>query len=170
MSVIVLPAFHDLKKKSSKGGGFSDGGLHCERLTLSGSVVEVAPPPGVAYAAFNAAGTPFMPTSVQAINFDPDVGVEVEELFVFEDGSTMPTGPKTALAAAAGELTTPKDPLLNANSVKSCSPYLSAGNVLAYPNKLRYKLSLGYLQTALPTRRVLLHFDVTEFDLPKDQG
>ena len=164
MSATIIPAFHDQKKKSSGGGGFSDGGVICERLSLGSQAVEVGPPPGIAYGAFNAAGIDLAPASVQAINFDTTVTCEVEEYFVFADGSQRLTG-STSLGANAS-LT---DPSANAAAVASCSPFLRDGGVLAYPNKLRYKLALGYGESALPTGRVLLHFDVAEFDLPKDQ-
>jgi len=164
MSILVLPAFHDQKKKSSKGGGFSDGGVHCERLTLGSTAVEVGPPPGVAYAGFNAAAIDLAPASVQAINFDDTIGVGVEEYLVLADGTQKLVG--TTQLTAATATTNPAD---NAGAVASCSPYLKNGGVLAYPNKLRYKLVIGYQQVALPTKRVLLHFDVAEFDLPKDQ-
>jgi hypothetical protein len=166
MSVIVVPSFHDQKKKSSGGGGFSDGGVHCERLSLGAQSVEVGPPPGVAWGGFNAAAIDLEPASVQAVNFDPAISCGVEEYFVFEDGTEQLTGPATPVTANVSTT----NPSLNAGAVASCSPYLKNGGVLAYPNKLRYKLILGYQQVALPTGRVLLHFDVAEFDLPKDQG
>lgn len=160
----ILPAFNDLKKKSKGGGGFSDGGVHCERHTLSSTPVEAGPPPGVAWGGFSASNTPFNPSSVQAINFDPAVSVTVEEYLVFEDGTQQKTGEVTCTPNIS---TT--DPTLNDGAVQSCSPYLSAGGILAYPNKLRYKLVTAVSEQALPAGRVLLHFDVSEFDVPSDQ-
>lgn len=159
----VLLAFTDLKKKSSGGGGFSDGGVHCERRTLSAQPVELGPPPGVAYAGFSAI-FPGIAPSVQAINFDPAISVAVEEYFVFEDGSQKLVG-STQVGLNASDT----DASLNADAVQICSPYFSNGGVLAFPHKLRYKLVPGYGETVLPTSRVLLHFDVQEFDIPKDQ-
>jgi hypothetical protein len=167
MTLVVVPAIHDLKKKSSGGGGFSDGGVLCKRLALSAQSTEVGPPPGVAWAGFNAAGVELNPASVQAINFDPAIPVKVTEYFVFEDGSEKATGPAIDLTAALGNVSLDSDD--NVDAAKSCSPYLESGGVLAYPNKLRYRLSLGYAALTLPTKKVLLHFDVAEFDLPPDQ-
>lgn len=162
--ITILPAFNDLKKKSKGGGGFSDGGVHCERHTLGSAAVEVGPPPGVAWGGFSASDTPFTPASVQAINFDPAIPVTVEEYFVFEDGSQQKTGEVTCTANVSGT-----DPTLNAGAVQPCSPYLEGGGILKYPNKLRYKLVTAVSEAALPTGRVLLHFDVSEFDIPGDQ-
>jgi hypothetical protein len=168
MTLIVVPAIHDLKKKSSGGGGFSDGGVLCKRLALSAQSTEVGPPPGIAWCGFNAAGVELDPSSVQAINFDPVIPVSVTEYFVFEDGSEQATGPAIALTAALGNVSF--DASDNVDAAKSCSPFLDSGGVLAYPNKLRYRLSLGYQAQTLPTKKVLLHFDVAEFDLPSDQA
>lgn len=163
MTFLAVPAFNDLKVKSSKGGGFSDGGVRCERLTLTSQGVEVGPPPGVAYGGFNAAGNPLNANSVQAINFDTTTSVTVEEYFVREDGSALLTG-----STPVGPNASTTNPALNESAVQSCSPFLNNGGILAFPNKLRYKL-VAYGQLSLPTARVLLHFDTVEFDLPKDQ-
>lgn len=167
-TVNVLLAFNDLKKKSSGGGGFSDGGVLCERRTLSAQPVELGPPPGVAWGGFTASGFPTTAPSVQAINFDPAISVGVEEYFVFADGTQKLVG-----VTQVGVNLSDTDASLNASAVQACSKYLSNGGVLAYPNKLRYKLVLGTggesPETTLPTQRVLLHFDVQEFDIPKDQ-
>ena len=162
--VLVVPAFHDQKMKSSRGGGFSDGGVHVERLTLTAQGVVVGPPPGVAWGGFTGGGEVDQePASVQAINFDALLGVQVEEYFVLADGSEKLVG-TTSLTNCPNT-----SPALNADAAKPCSLFLGQGGVLAYPNKLRYRIIPGLSEPSLPSGRVLLHFDVVEFDLPGDQ-
>jgi hypothetical protein len=165
MSILVVPAFNDIKRKAAGRGGISDGGVHSERVTLTAQGVYLAPPKGVAYGGFNAAGNPLNAASVQAINFDPAIACRVEEYFVQEDGTQRLVGVATDVGANAST-TVPSD---NETAVQACSPFLKNGGILAYPHKLLYKLALGYGEDTLPTGRVLLHLDVVEFDLPKDQ-
>jgi hypothetical protein len=159
MALLIVPSFQDQKKKSSGGGGFSDGGVRSQRLSLSAATTEVGPPPGNAWSGFGQSEDSL--GSVQAINFSTNAGCTVNEYFVSADGTERFTGP-TLVAAYMLDTLTPA-------AVQPCSPYLQNGGILAYPNKLRYRLTLGYGDLVLPTGRVLLHFDVAEFDMPKDQ-
>jgi len=164
MALLIVPSFQDQKKKSSGGGGFSDGGVRSQRLSLSAATTEVGPPPGNAWSGFGGQEGEEQP-SVQAINFATNAGCVVNEYFVSADGTERKTG-ETQVDKYFPDVVTPA-------AVKACSPYLQGGGILAYPNKLRYRLTLGSVgsipDTALPTGRVLLHFDVAEFDMPKDQ-
>jgi len=99
---------------------------------------------------------------VQAINFATNAGCVVSEYFVSADGTERKTGETQVDKLTNADTLTPL-------AVRPCSPYLQGGGILAYPNKLRYRLTLGYGDSVLPTGRVLLHFDVAEFDMPKDQ-
>jgi hypothetical protein len=153
--------------KSSGGGGISDGGVLCERASLSQQNTIFGPSAGTAWGGFNAAGVELMPASVQAINFDTDIGVNVEEYLILENGTELKTGEVFLDAQVGSPPSGPPDD--NAEAVKACSPFFEGGGILAYPNKLAYRLSMGYGETELPSARVLLHFDVVEYDLPKDQ-
>jgi hypothetical protein len=160
MALLIVPSFQDQKKKSSGGGGFSDGGVRSQRLSLSAATTEVGPPPGNAWSGFG--GQEDEQPSVQAINFATNAGCVVNEYFVSADGTERKTGETRVNKLTDADTLTPL-------AVRPCSPYLQGGGILAYPNKLRYRLTLGYGDSVLPTGRVLLHFDVAEFDMPKDQ-
>lgn len=156
-NLLLIPSFNDLKKKSSGGGGFSDGGVLCMRKTLGAQAyVEIGPPPGVAWGGFNAQGDADNARSVAGVNFDTVSNVLVDEYFVAADGTQTHVG------------ATPLAPKPGVGCVAAVSDYFSQGNILAFPNKLRYRLS-QFQQDPLPTARVLLRVDVVEFDLPKDQ-
>ena len=157
-NVFVVNSFNDLKLKSSKGGGFSDGGVINETAVLKEAdgpvqVVEIAPPQGEAWgSAVLSFGGEAEAASVSGVNFSPTIDPTVEEYFVKEDGSEVQIN-----SVALG--------VQPAAGIAGVSTFFEAGGVLQYPNKLRYKFKSG----SQPTERVLIKYTLKRFDRPSDQ-
>lgn len=148
--ISIFNVFTDLKKKSSKGGGFSDGGIVSGSVTLKVSTpVTIAPPKGLNWGglALNPYGSstsgPWAPGGVTVVNFDTNQ-VTVEEYIVLEDGTEVLVGSK----AVSGE------------DHSGVSRAFATGFILSNPNKLRYKL----VANPAPTKRVLLKYALVEYD------
>ncbi|MFQ5339935.1 MAG: hypothetical protein ACE5F6_00155 [Anaerolineae bacterium] len=158
MPVTAFPSFHDLKTRSAKGGGFSDGGVVCISQPLSASPIEIAPLAGTALGGFS---TPVglgdfpidMNLNALVMNFDPNTPVVVEAYLVFEDGSQ----------SLIGTLPVPA----NTPAGYGVLPWPWLGLILTHPNKIRLKLvaESGY---SLPTGRVRVKATLVEYDKPAD--
>jgi hypothetical protein len=158
MPVKAFPSFHDLKTRSAKGGGFSDGGVVCISQPLSSTPIDIAPLPGTALGGFSTpVGLGEFPIDMNMVavimNFDPNTPVRVEAYLIFEDGSQF----------KIGELPVPA----NTPAGSGALPWPWLGLILTHPNKLRLKLApeSGY---ALPTGRVRLKATLVEYDKPAD--
>jgi hypothetical protein len=155
----VLPTFQDLKMKSAGKGGFSDGGIVNQTVTLTGSVpVIIAPPKGVNWGGITL--TPGqrvgVPGGVTAFNFDTVNDCNITEYLVLEDGTEVATAAVVALTVNTGT-----------GSHKNVSQFFKNNGVLSFPNKLKYVLTAK--SAAVPTARVIIKYSLVEYDQPSDE-
>lgn len=149
-NISIFNTSSDMKLKSSKGGGLSDGGIVSKSVSLTkSSPVTIEPPAGVNWGGLSlmpygsSYTDPYTPGGVVVVNFDSNP-VTVEEYLVLEDGS---------------------EALLNSTMVSGqdhggVGRAFANGYILSNPNKLRYKLAAG----DNPTKRVLLKYALIAFD------
>lgn len=158
-SLFVVGTFRDLKQKSSGKGGLSDGGVINRTVIIkeagqSPVTVEIAPPPGVAYAGIMLRSPAESDLAALAlVNFDTVDPAQCYEYFVAADGTEVQLG--------QSDVTT-------AQTVGGFDSFFNIGGVLQYPNKLRYKLNPS--KGPAVVGRVLLKYTLMQFDRPSDQG
>jgi hypothetical protein len=160
-SLFVVPTFRDLKQKSSGKGGLSDGGVINRTVILkeagqSAVTVEIAPPPGVAYAGLmlrNPAEGEI--AALALVNFSSGMGdiAQCFEYFVTADGTEVKLG---------------ESDVAGPQTVEGFETFFSLGGVLQYPNKLRYKLNPS--KGPAVAGRLSLKYTLMQFDRPSDQG
>jgi len=159
-SLFVVPTFRDLKQKSSGKGGLSDGGVINRTVILkeagqSPVTVEIAPPPGVAYAGIMLRSPAEGDLAALAlVNFDTVDSAQCVEYFVTADGTEVELGQSDVAVAQTVE--------------GFDESFFHYGGVLQYPNKLRYKLNPS--KGPAVAGRISLKYTLMQFDRPSDQG
>lgn len=147
MDLLAFPTFHDLKMKSGREGGFSDGGVVNGSVLLSSSPSDIAPVEGTGLGAFSYSDQEEFGGVCTFWNFDLLVAALLSIHLVLEDGSEQ------LLANTS----------VTANSLFA---YPFGGFCITHPNKLRVRLTnAGALTGAVRMKTLLM-----EYDTPGDLG